>query len=161
MRTNAKRQNSNLKKETQLIGILNTMLCHLQTRHLSLYFNTSTHLEGRNRLNMHLPSSLSIYPVLTLSYANPVFQNTLYIPGMLRSAPWGLHAESQKKYSSSSQNSKFLRNGEYILMLKQTKDVLGKECKVYISFRNTRKFLDFTFWSSSYLVCVRIFVVHY
>ena len=85
------------------------MLCHLLTRHLSLYFNTSTHLEGRNRLNMHLPSSLSIYPVLTLSYANPVFQNTLYIPGMLRSAPWGLHAESQKKYSSSSQNSKFLR----------------------------------------------------
>ena len=25
-------------------------------------------------------------------------------------------------------------------MLKQTRDVLGIECKVYISFRNTRKF---------------------
>ena len=118
------------------------MLCHLLTRQLSLYFNTSTHLEGGTGWICSLIHSLSIYPVLTLSYVNRVSQNTLYIPGVLRSAPWGLHAESQKKYSSSSQNSKFLRNGEYILMLKQTKDVLGKQCRVYISFRNTRKFSE-------------------
>ena len=65
-----------------------------------------------------LTCSLIIYPVPTVSYVNRVSQDMLCIHQVCSEV---LHAESQKKYSSSSQNSKFLRGREYILMLKQTK----------------------------------------